>query len=234
MLATAETLAGIKLFERLSLEERNDVAARCRFHRFVKGEDIVRELDSSRDVYFLVSGQVRASILSRSGKEVSFRDIIAGEVFGDLAAIDGMPRSSNVIALEDSAVLSLSDGAFWDMLQSYPSVSSGTLIGLTNLVRRLSERIFEFSTLGVRNRIHAELLRLALNYLDDDGERATITQPPRHLELAARISTNREAVTRELNHLEAMGLIERAGGTLCVCDVARLRQMVEEVKGAEM
>lgn len=106
MRATAETLAGIRLFERLSQEERDDIAARCRLHRFEMGDDIVRK-------------------------------------------------------------------------------------------------------------------------------RAMIAQPPTHSGLAAAISTNREAVTRGLNHLETAGLIARAGEAICVLDIERLQQMVEEVSGAE-
>ena len=232
MQPTAETLAGVKLFAQLDLKERKDVAAHCQLHQFLKGEKIVHERGQTKDVYFVVSGNVRATIHSRSGKEVSFRDIAAREVFGDLAAIDGMPRSSNVVALEDSSILQMSAQDFWEVLHNYPSVSAATLIGLTELIRQLSARVVEFSTLGVKNRIHAELLRLARDYCRD-GNRAEIAHAPTHAEIAARISSNREAVTRELNHLEAVGLIARTGGSIVVRDLARLTRMVEDVKGAE-
>jgi CRP/FNR family cyclic AMP-dependent transcriptional regulator len=232
MQTTAETLAGVKLFEQLSLEQRKEVAAHCELHQFAKGQEIVHERDPTKDVYFVVSGKVRATILSRSGKEVSFRDIAASEVFGDLAALDGMPRSSSVVALADSSIVSMSASNFWMILHNYPSVSAATLIGLTDLIRKLSARVVEFSTLGVKNRIHAELLRLA-RAQHCDGNSANIAPAPTHAEISARISSNREAVTRELNHLEAVGLIERAGGSIVVVDVARLSRMVEDVKGAE-
>jgi CRP-like cAMP-binding protein len=97
---------------------------------------------------------------------------------------------------------------------------------LTTQVRALTERVFEFSTLAVRNRVHAELLRLAR---DHGGNDAVICPAPTHTEIASRISTHREAVTRELNRLEDLGLIVREGRSLRVADLERLQAMVEDV-----
>lgn len=231
MQPTAETLMGIKLFDDLGIEARKDVAKRCQGRQFAKGQEILHDLDETNDVYFIVSGNVRAIIFSISGKEVAFRDIPAGEVFGDLAAIDGMPRSTSVVALEDCSVLSMSAHEFWKVMEAYPSVAAGILRRLTDLVRRLSERVVEFSTLGVKNRIHAELLRLARDHMAGENT-AEISPAPTHADISSRISTHREAVTRELNHLEEVGLIARPGGSITVLDVARLTKMVEDVKGA--
>ena len=98
------------------------------------------------------------------------------------------------------------------------------------MVRGLCERVVEFSTLGVKNRIHAELLRLANKHMQDEN-RAVISPAPTHADIASRVSTTREAVTREMSHLGQIGVIERRSGTLVVCDTAKLTQMVQEVRG---
>jgi DNA-binding MarR family transcriptional regulator len=85
----------------------------------------------------------------------------------------------------------------------------------------------EFSTLDVRHRIHAELLRLSRTEAGDPA-RAVISPPPVHAEIAARISTRREAVARELKALERDNLIERRRGALVLTDVDRLRRMINE------
>ncbi|MDX1485398.1 MAG: helix-turn-helix domain-containing protein, partial [Alphaproteobacteria bacterium] len=90
--------------------------------------------------------------------------------------------------------------------------------------------VFEFSTLAVKNRIHAELLRLARRS-GIEGNRASLSPAPTHSEIASRVSTHREAVTRELNAMAKDGLIARSGGGLVVTDVERLAEMVEEVTG---
>lgn len=206
------------------------VARRCQWNRYGPGEQIVLHQDRSRDVFFVVDGKVRATLYSLSGKEVTFRDVLAGQMFGELSAIDGKPRSAYVVAVSDSLVASMSDTVFWEVLGDYPSVAAATLRRLATLVRSLSERVVEFSTLAVKNRIHAELLRLARGQTGEDDS-ATIAPAPTHADMASRVSTHREAVTRELNKLSQEGLLERRSGMLVIRDVKRLETLVKEVTG---
>ena len=226
---TADTLIGIDIFRSLDNDARAAIARYCHTFRHPAHTDIVCNKDNSNDVYFLIGGKVRATIYSRAGKEVSFRDMGAGEMFGDLSAIDGRPRSANVITLQESVVLNMSSSTFQDVLRSHPQVAFAVLCGLTELVRHLSDRVVEFSTLGVNNRIHAELLRLAKEY-PCDGGLVEITQPPTHADIASRVSTRREAVTKELGRLSDAGLLERRGKSLVVRDLERLERMIDEVK----
>jgi CRP/FNR family cyclic AMP-dependent transcriptional regulator len=225
---TAETLAGIQLFRHLPAEDRKALADRCHAHRYAAKQEIVSHAEQSSDVYFIVSGQVRATIYSAGGREVAFRDLGAGDMFGDLSAIDGKPRSASVVAVVDSFVISMTAKAFLEVLQAYPTVAMAALLELVDLVRGLCERVIEMSTLGVKNRIHAELLRLAQRKMND-GKTAVLQPAPTHADIASRVSTHREAVTRELNHLAQIGLLERRTGALVITDVPGLAHMVEEV-----
>ena len=101
---------------------------------------------------------------------------------------------------------------------------------LVGLLRSLTARIVEFSTLGVKNRIHCELLRMAKAAMED-GSQSELDPAPTHSDLAARISTHREAVSRELSRLSKLGIIERKGRSIIVKDVERLERMVEEAGG---
>ena len=225
---TAETLAGIQLFRHLPAEDRKALAERCHAHRYAAKQEIVSHAEQSSDVYFIVSGQVRATIYSVGGREVAFRDLGAGEMFGDLSAIDDKPRSASVVAVADSFVISMTAKAFREVLRAYPTVTMAALQELVDLVRGLCERVIEMSTLGVKNRIHAELLRLSQKKMT--GSKTAVLQPaPTHADIASRISTHREAVTRELNHLAQIGLLERRTGALVITDVPSLAHMVEEV-----
>ena len=99
---------------------------------------------------------------------------------------------------------------------------------LTRLVRALSERVVELSTLTVRRRIQVELLRLARETAP--GQKCAVIFPaPTHAELASRVSTHREAVTRGLGELARAGIVEKRGGTLVIRDVEALAAMVNEV-----
>ena len=162
------------------------------------------------------------------GHEVSFRDIGPGEMFGELSAIDRELRSADVVALMDTLVAAMPVQLFWDMLDEHYSVREAMLRELTRRVRTLSNRIVEFSTLAVRNRIHAELLRIA-HEATVDGNRAVIFPAPRHADIASRVGTNRESVTRELGNLVRAGVVERRCGTLVICDLNALATLVQEV-----
>ena len=198
--------------------------------RYAAEQRILSHEDEAHDVYFILSGKVRVTIYSLSGKEITFRDQRAGEMFGELGAIDGEPRSAHVMALEESLLACMPRETFWEVLNGYPQVAEFTLKRLVKLVRSLSERVFEFSSLAVRNRIHAELLRLAR--ANPHGENTAVIAPaPTHADIASRISTHREAVTREYHALSSAGVIEQKRGKVVINDVARLESMVREVTG---
>ena len=217
-------LKGSGFFAGLSTEDLAALAARCRWRTTRSRELIIGHRDRSHDVLFLLSGLVRVNVYSHSGRQVTFRDIRPGDVFGELSAIDGKPRSASVESLEPSTLMVMPQAVFLDMLKAHPSVMIETLCRLTAIIRSLTDRIVEISTLAVRNRVQAELVRLA----KDGGSNGVISPAPTHAEIASRISTHREAVTRELNRLEDLGLIGRAGRKLRVTDLARLTAMVED------
>lgn len=221
----AESLAHIDILRGLTEADIKAVEHRCRWRRYGAGELVIGHLDDSRDVFFIVGGLVQVKMYSPAGKEVLFREIGPGQVFGEYAAIDGEPRSANVIALTDSVLASMPARTFQEVLHEHPSVGFALLTNLTRQLRGLTERVFEFSAFAVGNRIQAELLRLARGQETSDNS-ASVHPVPKHAEIAARISTHREAVTRELSRLEKMGLIKRANGRLEIPDIASLEQLV--------
>jgi CRP-like cAMP-binding protein len=227
------SLRGIDIFQNLSEADLAALSERCRWRRYAANEQIIHHQDESRDVYFIVEGEVRAITYSLDGKEVTYRDIFAGDMFGEFAAIDGEPRCANIVAVRKSFVAAMSDSCFWEVLQHYPSANIYTMKRLTSQLRILTERVFEFSTLAVKNRIHSELLRLARDHMHDEAT-AVIAPAPKHLEIASRIATHREAVTRELNELTRNGLVQRGQGCLVIRDVPRLARLVEEVLGEQV
>jgi CRP-like cAMP-binding protein len=175
-------------------------------------------------------GDVRVTIYSTAGKAVSFRDLGSGEIFGEFPAIDGGPRSASVEARTNCLIASLPGSAFGELVKSESRLAQALLPHLTKTIRALTTRVYEFSTLAVSNRIQAELLRLA-SLGQKQGKGSRIVPAPTHTEIASRVSTHREAVTRELTRLSRIGLIERRKGALVVNDVRRLAAMVHEATG---
>lgn len=220
------TLSDIDLFSDLPGSDLEALAKRCRWRRYAPDQQVIGHQDRTTDVYFIASGRVRVTVYSPSGKEVSFRDLGAGKSFGELSAVDGEPRSANVIALTETLLASLPADTFRRMLTEHPELATRMMGYLAGLVRKLSDRVVEFSVLAVRNRIHAELLRLARDHRVADN-RAIISPAPTHANFATRVSTHRERVTRELRALSRDGLLQQRRGELVVLDVDRLAQLVE-------
>jgi CRP/FNR family transcriptional regulator, cyclic AMP receptor protein len=224
------SLEKVTVFGGLPAETLAGIQRRCSWRHYEPGEPIVDYLDASHDVYFIAAGTARVSIYSLDGKAITFTELGPGDMFGEYAAIDGAPRSATIEARTSCHVASMSRTAFLELLQSEPKVMLTLLKQFVTKIRTLTTRVYEFSALAVNNRIQAELLRLA-ELAPREGKSARISAAPTHADIASRISTHREAVTREFNRLTRIGIIERQGSALLVKDVDRLAAMVHEVTG---
>lgn len=193
-----------------------DLAAfetRCRWRRFDTDEILVDFDDVSTDVYFLVSGDVRILIRTQAGKEVILGEMRGGQMFGELAAIDGVSRSANVTALTRGEVCVMPATVFREIVFAAPEIADRLLRLLTKRVRELNARLMEHAVLDLRHRLYSELLRLSVPRAGPGNERV-VTPPPYHHVLAARIGCRREQVTREFTTMTQEGLIERTRGAL--------------------
>jgi CRP-like cAMP-binding protein len=226
---SAAGLQGIKLLAGLPLLALEQLAYQCTWRRYRAGQPVISREASDQDVYLIVSGRVRVTAFSAAGRQVTFRDIPAGDSFGDYAAIDGLSRSADVVAIEEALIASMAPAVFRRLLREHPSACDHMLLRLVASIRQLSERVFDLSTCGVQNRVHGELLRLAKQAGIKDNT-ARIDPAPRHSDIASQISTYREQVTRELSALARQGLIERSRDALVIADVARLERIVAEVR----
>ena len=231
MTRKTETLATVGLFRSLDAASIALLNTQCSWRRLSRNQWIVDYQDVSNDVFFIVSGTVRVKLQSVSGREALLREINAGDFFGELAAIDGEPRSAGIIAVTDVTVARMPASVFRTAIHSHPDVCDQLLALLAGQVRMLANRVNEFTTLDARHRIYAELLRLSRPETGRPGQ-AVVSPPPVHAEIAARVSIRREAVAREFKSLERVGLIARRRGALVLTDTARLRQLIAQASEA--
>jgi CRP/FNR family transcriptional regulator, cyclic AMP receptor protein len=216
-----ETLAQMPLLRSLDADAIQALGARCTWRTAAPKEWIIEHDDEGTDVFFLVSGSVRVLIMTSPDREVILTDIQAGGFFGELAAIDGKARSAGIVALTTANLACMPAAVFRDVFRAYPDVGEQLLQRLALRLREATQRIHEFNALQVKHRIHAELLRLSRSN-PDDRRQALVSPPPSHAEIAARVSTRREMVARELKALERSGLLERRRGGLVIADVDAL------------
>ena len=222
-------LRGVRLLEGLDTPALERLADALEWRRCQAGQQVITRNAPDRDVYLVIAGKVHVVAFSASGKQITYREMGAGDHFGELAAIDGRARSADVIALEDSLLGIMSPATFNALLARHEALRERMLRGLVAFVREMTDRVFDLSTLGVRNRVHAELLRLA-RQAEVVGNVARISPAPRHGDIASRVSTYREQVTRELSMLTAKGILAREGDCLVVLDVVRLENLVADVR----
>lgn len=215
-------LRQIDLLQGLAPERLDAIGRQCAWRPYESGQRLVAREDADRDVHFIVAGSVRVTTYSSNGRETSFRELAAGTSFGELAALDGRPRSADVVALTPGLLASMPPGAFRDLLRAEWAVNERVLVRLADLARGLVDRVVELSTLNVQQRVCVELLRIART---QGGAR--IDPAPKHSELANRVSTYREQVTRELTNLVKAGVLARDGAALVVRDAAGLRRIAE-------
>jgi CRP-like cAMP-binding protein len=207
-------LANIPLFKDAGAD-LSAFEARSHWRRFEPDEVLVDFDDPSSDVYFLLSGEVRVLMRTQSGKEVILGEMRGGQLFGELAAIDGVKRSANVTALTRGEVCIMSAAVFRELVLSTPAAADRLLRLLAGRVRELNARLMEQAVLDLRHRLYSELLRLSVSRAGGGKERV-VTPPPYHHVLAARIGCRREQVTREFTAMSQEGLVERTRGALVI------------------
>ena len=229
MVHAPETLARIPMFRSLGKDAVLRLDAGCTWRRARAKEWVLDYQSGGTDLFFVLSGHVRV-VITAASREVILRDIRDGEFFGELAAIDQRPRSAGILAITDTTVARMPAGLFRRVVHEHPDVCDRLLQALVAQIRALANRANEQSSLGASQRLYAELMRLA-RVPAENGGRLVVSPPPTHAELAARVSSHREAITRELNALERGGLIERRRGAIVLLDAGRLQAMVAEHSG---
>lgn len=225
-----QTLKNIRLLEGLSEDVIEQVNQQCRWRTYQSGEQIIDRQAESTDVFFIVSGRVRIVIYTLGGKEITLDDFTEGAQFGEMAAIDGLPRSASVMAIDDALLAAMPQTRFMSLLTGHPIVAERVLRNMAHIIRISNERIMDLSTLGAANRVHAEVLRQARENMVGEDE-ALISPMPIHSDIGSRISSTRETVARVMNDLARKGFVERQKNGLVVRNIKALSQMVEDVRG---
>ena len=224
-----KSLSGIAIFEGLEEAEIRQIQQKCRWREYRANQEILASGSESQDVFFVVNGSVNIVNFSMSGREVSYANLTAGDCFGELAALDGQPRSATVVASEKSLLAMMCAKDFIDLLKRRVEVTFRVLQRLTQMVRSGDVRIMELSTFAAAHRVYAELLRIAQPDAAVPGLWVVRPLPPLR-EIASRVSTTRETVARAMSQLYPTGLVRRKGRNLYLLDRAKLEEKLRAIQ----
>ncbi len=210
----------------LGLQTRQKLELELSIRRYQNGNVVVAQHDATDDLYVVLEGNAQAKLYSSNGKVVSYREMTKGAIFGEMSAIDQAPRSADVIAQGNLVVGKMTGPQYRAFIEANPEFMWALFRYLSLRTREMTDRIFEFSTLLVRHRLIRELLRLA-RVENTDFRTGCLTPMPTHFELAARISTHREAITRELSDLSKRGLVRKTADGLIIPDIEALAALAD-------
>lgn len=183
--------------------------------------------DTTDDVFFVAEGAVRVVVRTPLGQEVILGDLGPGDVFGEMAVIDGAPRSANVTALQATRLCRLPGAAFLEVALRSPAVALRLVRVLTARLRLQDQRLFERDVLPARHRLASELLRLSRPREGGGAAGRVVSPPPPQHVLAARIGARRETISLMLGELAREGLVEVSARAIALPRPDALRAAID-------
>jgi CRP/FNR family transcriptional regulator, cyclic AMP receptor protein len=179
----------------------------CQQRRFPRGTVLFHQDDPGNALYFLQAGWVKIVRLAPTGEERILNVLGPGIAFGEMALVDGAPRSAAAIALDPVEALVLYREPFLALIQGSPAVALAVMSGLAGMVRQLSEQIAYLTSLDVPGRLAKTLLELAARYGEETPTGRRIALPLTQRELAEMIGAARAPVNQSLQGFQKQGIL---------------------------
>ena len=218
----SELLKRVPLFESLDADELGALS-RVALRRTFPRDRVVIMAEEEGDTLFVISGgKVKVSIVSEDGREVILSILGIGDFFGEMALLDGHPRSANVTTMQETELLMVRRADFLRLVQNTPQIAVKLLSVLAGRLRKTDRMIEGLALSDVTGRITQTLLQLAEEQGKATPEGVLVKDRPTHQELANMSGTTRETVSRVLKRLEQQGYIVHKGKDLLVVGTDRL------------
>jgi CRP-like cAMP-binding protein len=219
-------LKQVPLFAELNEAELNSLAHDFVRRQFRQEETIFQEGDPGQVLYLIETGQVRIYVQSEDGQETSVVLYGPGDIFGELAVIDGLPRSASATAMEDTVVYTLGRDLFRDHMKRAPQLALNFMRALSVRVRYNTQQINSLTLLDVPARLARKLVELAQQYGVVESGGVRINLSINQSDLASLTGTTRESINKALGAFRRQGLIAMLPqGQIVIVDPAALREM---------
>jgi CRP-like cAMP-binding protein len=211
-----ELLRSVPIFSELTEADFASLAKVANRRRYPKDSVVFFENEQGDFFFMILEGRIKVTILGDDGREVILSLLGSGDFFGEMALLDNEPRSATAIAVEESELLSLHRTDFQTVLTDNRSITTALIKILTARLRRANHQISTLALLDVYGRV----ARVIVDMAREEGRRLRdgriAFRRATHQEIANRIGTTRETVTRMLKDLERQGLIHIEGKEIVV------------------
>ncbi|MBW3565802.1 MAG: Crp/Fnr family transcriptional regulator [Acidobacteria bacterium] len=212
--AHEDQLVNCALFSDLGAEELKAVANLARSRSFDRGQTVVHADELGDTFCLILSGKVKVAITSADGKEIILSMLGKGEFFGEMAILEGEPRSAAVVAMEPLEIITIHKDDFLALLERNFSVTRGVLAELSRRLRLASSRIESLATMDVYGRLARFFLDLVEKEGIDEESGYIAIQRPTHQAIASTIGTSRETVSRLMHDLIERNVLREEGRTI--------------------
>jgi CRP-like cAMP-binding protein len=219
-------LARTEPFTRLSAAELSACAAAFREIRFAKGEMLFARGDPGTRLYLIVEGRVRVAVVTDEGRELSFRHATAGDLLGEIAALDGGPRSADAIALAPVTAYGLECCDFRQLYSAQAALAPALVAFLCRRIRETSEQLEAIALHPIEARLARFLLMALGNRQAPAGKRIPLELGFSQSELAQLLGASRPKVNAALGLLQRTGAIGRTADRI-FCDPIKLAELAQ-------
>lgn len=224
--AIRELLSRTPLFSALGENERAACAAQFRKAEFARGELLFGRGDPGDRIYLIAEGRVRIAITTGDGRELSFRHAVTGDMIGEIAVLDGEPRTADATAITSVLAYLLDGNAFRQLRAAHPAISEGIIAFLCSRVRDTSDQLETIALYPLDVRV-ARLLLVALgDRKAPPGKRVPLELGFSQSELAFLLGASRPKINAALGALEAAGAVGRTQDRM-FCDPDKLAAIAQ-------
>ena len=218
-------LSSINIFSDLSDNELENLQKVFKPRNYLKNSMIILEEEYGDLVFVVKTGTIKITRVNDEGKEVILALLGPGEIFGELAILDGEARSANALAQENCQLLAINKEDFLDILKHNFSISYSLMCELAKRLRKSDQQIEALSLSDAEHRIGVSLLNLAEDMGVIRKGKVTIQNLPYQQDIANMAGTSRETVSRVMKILENKDMISKEGHTLVIPDYSFFKQI---------
>jgi CRP/FNR family cyclic AMP-dependent transcriptional regulator len=219
----ANILKQTELFGHLDRSTLDATAPNWTTRTYQRGEIVFNQGDRGDALYILVEGVAKVFVTSEDGDQMVLVTLRPPATFGELALVDGLPRSASVEALERITVLVLGRRAWGELVEHHPELRAGLLTSLGALLRRLTDQASDFVFLDLQGRV-AKVLVTSAERGERSSEGIVLDLNMTQGDIARMVGGSRQAVNQILGSLASRGYLELRGRTIVIRDLEPLRR----------
>jgi CRP-like cAMP-binding protein len=219
-------LKQVPLFRSLRAEDSRHIAALLQKHTLRKGDALFRQGEEGHSLYMITAGKIKIVRQSWEGDEVILAVLSSGDFCGEMSLLDGLPRSADAVAAEETHLYGLNRKDFLAYVMNNETAVKAILSALSKRLRKADDFLEDIFFLKVAARLAKKLIELAGSNGFREEENGPIKLSVTQKDLAGMIGATRESVNKELRSLREKNLIGLSGNAILIQDMEGLQKRI--------